>query len=49
MTRMKITRNKKNKNLEMPAEIAAIEGRPSTPAMIAMIKKMNAHFSIFTP
>ncbi len=47
--RMKIARKMKNKNLEISAERAAIEGNPNTPAMIAMIKKMNAHFNIFTP
>lgn len=46
---MKMIRNKKNKNLDISADRAAIEGNPSTPAMIAMIKKMNAHFNIFTP
>lgn len=45
----KNTKNKKNNNLEIPLEMAAIEGRPNTPAMIAMIKKMNAHFSMTTP
>ena len=46
---MKISRNRKNKNLEISAERAAIEGSPNRPAMIAMIKKMNAHFNIFIP
>ena len=46
---MKITRNRKNKNLEISPEMAAIEGNPKIPAMIAIIKKMNAHFNIFAP
>jgi len=46
MARIKITKNKKNKNLEISADRAATEGKPSTPAMIAIIKKMNAPLSI---
>ena len=44
-----MTKNKKNKNLDISAEIAAIEGSPKRPATNAMIRKMNAHFNIVTP
>lgn len=49
MVTKKITRNKINKNLEISPDRAAIEGRPSKPAMIAINKKMNAHFNISNP
>lgn len=49
MERRKIIRKRKNKNLETPAEMAAIEGKPNTPLMIAITKKINAHVNIFTP
>ena len=43
---MKNRKNKINKNFEISPEIAAMLGRPSTPAIKAMIRKMNAHFNI---
>ena len=43
-----ITKNKKNKNLEISDEIAATEGSPNMPAMIAIMRKINAHFNMAT-
>lgn len=42
----KIAKKRKNKNLEISADIAATDGSPSRPAMTAMIRKMNANFNI---
>ena len=39
----------KNSTFAIVAEAAAIPVKPKSPAMTAMIKKTNAHQSIFTP
>src|SRR5919108_2901440 len=43
---MHITRNRKNRNLAIPAEAAAIPPNPSTAATIAIIRKTTAQLSI---
>lgn len=44
-----MTKNIKNKTLEISADIAAIVGSPKAPAIRAMIKKMKAHINIIAP
>jgi hypothetical protein len=44
-----ITRNRKNKNLAIPADAAAIPPNPNTAATIAIIRKVMAQPNIVSP
>jgi hypothetical protein len=44
-----ITRNRKNRNLAIPADAAAIPPNPSTAAIRAIIKNVTAHPDIVSP
>jgi hypothetical protein len=44
-----ITRNRKNKNLAIPADAAAIPPNPNTAATSAIIKKVTAQPNIVSP
>src|SRR6266404_120022 len=44
-----ITRNRKNKNLAIPADAAAIPPNPRTAAISAMIRKATAQLNIVSP
>jgi hypothetical protein len=44
---MNITRNRKNSNLAMPADAAAIPPNPSTAAIMAIIKNVTAQPNMF--
>jgi hypothetical protein len=44
-----ITRNRKNKNLAIPADAAAMPPNPNTAAMIAIIRKITAQPNIVSP
>ena len=46
---MHITRNKKNKNLAIPTDAAAIPPNPSTAAINAIIRKVTAQPNIVSP
>jgi hypothetical protein len=46
---MHITKNRKNKNLAIPADAAAIPPNPNTAATIAIIRKVMAQPNIVSP
>jgi hypothetical protein len=46
---MHITRNRKNKNLAIPADAAAIPPNPNSAAISAIIRKVTAQPNIVSP